>query len=189
MLNIIFLFLSSVMPATPELIVKDSWSMRSPTNFTNSTNITCGEQEYVIAYGYTSHTELASKGNRFYENRGPLKLKRFEASAFEVTETLFEKLNNAVAAYSRLDHINLNCGWRIDDEETDFLSMKLVGRHKGDLKSYKKKCIEGDGIFFDETSRTYILKDGELYDMNKSEKLGHCIYGQEFFSLELEIEQ
>mgnify|MGYP003571226225 CR=1 FL=1 len=164
-----------------------SWSMRSPTKETISTEITCGEQEYSASYGYSSREEI--KGNRVFIRRDPVKLLGFSTNAFEVTPVLIQQVEAAISAYSYLDNIDLGCGWQIDEEEADFLNINIVGRHKGDHTQYREKCWAEDGLFFDETTRKYILKDGIFYDMNKTDKLGHCVYGQEFFTIDLENDE
>ncbi len=161
--------------------------MKTPTMETVTAKTSCGEQDYEVSYGHSSHEEI--KGNRVFTRRDPVKLLSFETNAFEVSAELTGKFEAAVSAFSYLSRIDLGCGWRIGDEETEFLDITIVGRHKGDHKPYQEKCTAEDGVFFEETTRSYIIKDSVFHNMNKSDKLGNCVYGQEFFTVDLKDDE
>ncbi len=187
MIGAALLLLLSAASDDPQSFLENARWMKTPTKETVTARTSCGQQDYEVSYGHTSHEEI--KGNRVFTRRDPVKLLSFETNAFEVSADLTEKLETAVSAYSYLSHIDLGCGWRIGDEETDFLNITIVGRHKGDYKPYREKCVAEDGLFFEETTRSYFVKDGVFFDTNKTDKLGNCVYGQEFFTVDLKDDE
>jgi hypothetical protein len=188
MIGVALLLLLSAASDDARSFLENARWMKTPTKETVTLKISCGERDYYsVSYGHSSHSEI--KGNRVFTRRDPVKLLSFETNAFEVSADLTESLETAISAYSYLSHIDLGCGWRIGDEEIDFLDINIVGRRKGDHKPYREQCAAEDGLFFEETTRSYFVKDGVFYDTNKTDKLGNCVYGQEFFTVDLKDDE